>query len=133
MASNLVTIEWTLAIGIMNDFVMPNFRILQPAHRQMVLMKRIKHYFPCIKRLESPMGDNVLEPKPRSSGSGYNTLSPSGLVNVNAKIHVISLLLYTFLSSTPGLNGNEALCCRDFMGMKPAASDWSTVSRITTR
>ena len=29
------------------------------------------------------------------------------------------------LSSTPGLNGNEALCCRVLMGMKPTASDRS--------
>ena len=29
---------------------------------------------------------------------------------------------YTFLSSTPGLNGNEALSCRGLMGMNPAAS-----------
>ena len=31
------------------------------------------------------------------------------------------------------LNGNEALCCHFLMGMKPAASDWSTISRIATR
>ena len=47
--------------------------------------------------------------------------------------NVISPLLYTFLSSTPGLNGNEALCCHVLMGMKPTASDWSTISRIATR
>ena len=32
------------------------------------------------------------------------------LANVNTEKNVISSLLYTFLSSTPGLNGNEALC-----------------------
>ena len=32
----------------------------------------------------------------------------------------------------PGLNGNEALCCRVLMGTKPAASDWSTISHIAT-
>ena len=53
-----------------------------------------------------------------------NTLSHSGLANVNIEKNVVSPLLYTFLSSTPGLNGNEAICCHVLMGIKPAASDW---------
>ena len=31
------------------------------------------------------------------------------------------------------LNDNGALYCRVLMGIKPAASDWSTISRIGTR
>ena len=70
----------------------------------------------------------MLQPEPRS-GEGCNTLSYEDLANVNAEKNVRS----PFHSSTPDLNDNEALCCREFMGMKPAASDWSTVSRIVTR
>ena len=76
--------------------------------------------------------DNVLQPEPRS-GEGCYTLSHEGLAKVNTEKNVISSLLYTFLSNTQGLNGNEALCCRVLMGMKPAASDWSMISRIETR
>ena len=53
------------------------------------------------------------------SGFGCNTLSHLGLANVNTEKNVISSLLYTFLSSTQGLNGNEALCCSVLIGMKP--------------
>ena len=62
----------------------------------------------------------MLQPEPRS------------LANVNTEINVISSLVYTILSSTPGLNGNESLCCCVLMGMKPRVSDWSTVSHFTT-
>ena len=61
-----------------------------------------------------------------------NTLSQLGLANVNTENNVLSSLLYTFLSRTPGLNGNEALCCCILMGMKSMASDLSTISRIAT-
>ena len=56
----------------------------------------------------------------------------SGLTNVYTEKDGISSLLYTFLSSTQGLNGNKALCCCVLMGMKPAVSDWSTISCIAT-
>ena len=55
-----------------------------------------------------------------------NASFASCLTNVNTEKNVLSSLLYTVLSSTPGLN--EALCCRVLMGMKPAASDWSTIT-----
>ena len=55
------------------------------------------------------------------SGLGCNTLSHEGLANVATEKNVILSLLYTFFSSTLGLNGNEALCCCVLMGMKPAA------------
>ena len=74
-----------------------------------------------------PECDNFLQPEPRSGG-GCNTLSHEGLANVNTEKNVISLLLYTFLSSTPGFNGNEAHCYHVLMGMKPAASVWSMVA-----
>ena len=77
------------------------------------------------------MCDNVLQPEPRSS-EGCNTLSHEGLANVNTENNVLSSLLYTFPFSTPDLNGNEALCCRVLMGMKPGASDWTTISCIAT-
>ena len=73
----------------------------------------------------------MLQPELRSS-EGCNTLSHSDLANVNMEKSVILSLLYTFLSSTLGLNGNEALCCRVLMGMKPWASDLSTISRSAT-
>ena len=78
-----------------------------------------------------PACDNVFQPEPLRSG--WNTFTLEGLANVYTEENVISSLLYTFLSSTPGLNGNEALCCHVLMGMKPTASDWSTISRIATR
>ena len=53
------------------------------------------------------------------SSLGFNTLLHLGLANVNTENNVISSLLYTFLSSTPGLNGNEALFCSVLMVMKP--------------
>ena len=56
-----------------------------------------------------------------------------GLSSVHTEKNVISSLSYTFLSSTKGLNDNEALCCCVLMGMKPEASDLSTISRIATR
>ena len=74
----------------------------------------------------------MLQPELRSS-EGCNTESHEGMANVNMEKNVILSLLYTFLSRTPGLNGNEALCCRVLTGMKPAASDWSMISRIATR
>ena len=55
------------------------------------------------------------------------------LANVNMENNIISALLYTFCSITLGLNGNEALYCRVLMGMKPAASDWSTIWPTLTR
>ena len=38
-------------------------------------------------------------------------------------------LLYTFLSSTSSLSGNEAVCWHILIEMKPAASDWSRISQ----
>ena len=67
------------------------------------------------------------------SGEGCNTLSHEGLVKVNTENNVIWSLLYNFLSSAQGLNGNEALCCRVLMGTKPTGSDWLTISCIVTR
>ena len=63
-------------------------------------------------------------------GSGCITLSHLGLANLNMEKNVL-VSLHTFLSSTPGLNGNEALCCGALMKMKHAASDWSAISRIS--
>ena len=62
--------------------------------------------------------DNVLQPEPQ------------GLAKVNMGKNVILSLLYTFFSSTQGLNDNEVLCLYVLMGMKPTASDWSTISCI---
>ena len=73
----------------------------------------------------------MLQPE-RQSGEGCNTLSHEGLANVNTEKDILSSLLYTFISSTLGLNGNEALCCLVLMEMKPAASDWSKISHIAT-
>ena len=66
----------------------------------------------------------MLQPKPRS-GEGCNTLSHEGLANIDMEKNALSSVLCTYLSSTLGLNGNEAPCCRVLMGMKPVASDWS--------
>ena len=47
--------------------------------------------------------------------------------------NVISPLLYSILSSTPGLYGNEALYCRVLMGMKPVVikqSESATTLRL---
>ena len=54
---------------------------------------------------------NTLSHLGLASGSGCNSLSHSGLAKVNIirKKNALSSLLYTVLSSTPGLNGNEAL------------------------
>ena len=73
----------------------------------------------------------MLQPE-SGSGEGCNTLSHKGLANVNMEKNVTSSLLHTLMCSTPGLNGNEALCCRVLIGMKPMASDWSTISGIET-
>ena len=84
-----------------------------------------------VSKFAKPECDNVLQPVPQS-GAGCNTLSHEVFTKVNTEKNVISSLLNTFLSSTPGLNGNEALCCRVLMGMMPAVSDWSMISRIAT-
>ena len=60
-------------------------------------------------------------------GEDCNT-SHESLTNVNMEKNLISSLLYTFLSSTLGLNGNEAHYSRVLMGMKPVASDWTMVN-----
>ena len=39
--------------------------------------------------------------------------------------YIVIVIIHN-LSSTLGLNGNEAHCCRVLMGVKPAASDRST-------
>ena len=74
------------------------------------MVKRIKHSFTRINILPGPSCDNMLQPKLRS-GEGCNTLSHGGFANVNMKKNVIHHCYNTFLSSTPGLNGNEALSC----------------------
>ena len=91
--------------------------------------KRINPFFFGVLTFAKCECDNVLQHKPQ--GSCCNTLSHSDLANANMEKNVISSLLYTYLSSTLGLNGNEALCCHVLMGMKP--KDLSTISRIATR
>ena len=76
--------------------------------------------------LAEPECDNLLQTEP-GRVVGCNTFSHKVLANVNTEKNVLSSLLYTSLSSTPGLNGNEALCCRLLMAMRPGASDWSTI------
>ena len=89
---------------------------------------RLQHSFLYINVCQGPVGCVAAR-----SIEVCNTLSHEGFANVNTEKNVLSSLLYTFLNSTPGLNGNEALCCSVLMGMKPAASDWSMISRIVTR
>ena len=77
--------------------------------------KKIKHSF-CVLAFAKPKCNSVLQ-----------HIITRGL----GKICYI-VIVNTFLSSTSGLNGNEALCCHVLMGIKPAASDWSMISRIAT-
>ena len=65
-----------------------------------------------------PECDNVLQPELRRLGK------------FDTENNVLSSLLYTFLSTTPGLNGNEALCYCVLMGMKPVASDCMVNSHV---
>ena len=56
------------------------------------IIKRIKHCF-CVLTFVKPDCDNVLQPEP-PSGESCNTLSRSGLANVNTEKNVISLAIY---------------------------------------
>ena len=47
--------------------------------------------------------------------------------------NVILSLLYTFFNRILVLKDKEALCCHVLIGMKPAASYWSTINRIVRR
>ena len=71
------------------------------------MIKRIKNILVHVLTFTKPECENVLHPEPRS-GEGCNTISHGGLANVNTENNVISSLLYTFLSSTPGLNGKPS-------------------------
>ena len=88
----------------------------------MVLFNKLKNILFRVLTLAKLECDNVLQPEQRSR-EGCNTLSHEALANINTENNVILSLFYIFLSSTPGLNDNEALCCHVLMGMKPAASD----------
>ena len=76
--------------------------------------KRIKHYFPHINVCQAVPSDNVLQPN-REAMRTATHLSHSGFASVNTEKNVLLSLLYTILSSTPGLNGSESLCCRGFL------------------